>query len=93
MAGNPFDRTRLGYDSLFGPDTVFHHWQPRPAENATLVETVRVPVLDLDRSKYVEFGTAVAVLLGFGWACWKLFVVVSRSGIESNKRETTKKDL
>lgn len=33
-AGNPFDRTILGYDQLFGEGTVFHHFEPSAATGA-----------------------------------------------------------
>ena len=74
MGVNPFDRIHLGYDGLFGPKTMFYHWLPRPlvGGNATLVETLSVPVLDLDRTQNVERGTVVVVLLGLVWVCWKL---------------------
>ena len=29
MHTNPFDRVRVGYDTLFGSRTIFYHWEPR----------------------------------------------------------------
>lgn len=85
MAVNPFDRRHLGYDVLFGPKTMFYHWQPQPPpSNRTststpstfLLETLDVPVLDLDGARYVEFATVLVVLLGFVWVCWKLLILM-----------------
>ncbi|KIW00708.1 uncharacterized protein PV09_07694 [Verruconis gallopava] len=65
---SPFDRVNLGYDGLFGPKTVFFHFTPAAsadgAHTAKLVRRLDVPVLDLDRSWYVELGTVIAVLFG-----------------------------
>lgn len=47
------------------------------------MNSLEVPVLDLDRSRYVEVGTAVGVLLGFAWVCWCLVGVWGRSGYGS----------
>ncbi|KAL2022565.1 hypothetical protein VTK56DRAFT_5172 [Thermocarpiscus australiensis] len=79
---HPFERANLGYDALFGPETVFWHVEPRPAEGGgpLLVSSVRVPVLDSDRAGWVNAGTAAAVLVGFAWVVWKLVGVYVRSG-------------
>lgn len=72
---NPFDRTQLGFEGLFGPRTMFYHLDPAP-NNATgkLVERINIPVLDTDTasSKTVEGITVVTILLGFLWVLWKL---------------------
>lgn len=70
MSVNPFDRVNLGYDGLFGPKTMFYHVPP--AEGARLVEEVKVPVMDLEKSGWVEMGTTIVVALGFAWVCYKL---------------------
>ena len=71
MNTNPFDRVNLGYDSLFGPRTIFHHLQP--SLNADLlVEELTVPVLGLSGAKWVEVGTVSCVLVGFVWVCRQL---------------------
>ncbi|MCJ1361505.1 protease B nonderepressible form [Acarospora aff. strigata] len=77
MSVNPFDRANLGYDGLFGPRTMFYHLQPTAVGNGngSLVETLRVPVLDAGKTEWVERGTVVVVLLGFLWVCWRLGVV------------------
>jgi hypothetical protein len=90
---NPFERANLGYDGLFGPRTVFWHVEPRPEGNS-LMTTLKVPVLDLAKSQHVNVGTAIAVLLGFAWAAWKLFGVFATSGYgreEGSKAKTGKK--
>ncbi|KAK3313433.1 PIG-X [Apodospora peruviana] len=77
---NPFERVNLGYDGLFGPRTVFWHVEPRPLGGGQLQNAIRVPVLDLDKSAWVNIGTAVAVLVGFAWVAWRLAAVYLSSG-------------
>lgn len=90
---NPFDRVNLGYDGLFGPRTLFYHLNPTAASSdGRLVSKIAVPVLDLDKSWYVEAGTAVGVLLGFGWVCWCLWGVWVRSGWKSHAEGTLEND-
>ncbi|KKY20608.1 putative protein pbn1 [Diplodia seriata] len=53
MSVNPFDRTNLGYEGLFGNRAMFYHVPPAKdggAGEGGLVETLKVPVLDLDRA-------------------------------------------
>lgn len=83
---NPFERVNLGYDGLFGPRTVFWHVEPRPQGSSRVTSSITVPVLDLDKAKWVNVGTAAAVLLGFAWVAWKLLSVYLASGYGS---ETT----
>ena len=64
---NPFDRTNLGYDTAFGRRTAFWHLK---REGPAL--QIEVPVLNLDRARYVERGTVIAALAGFVWICWCL---------------------
>lgn len=71
MSNNPFDRVNLGFDGLFGPKTMFYHVPPA-SDGERLVSEIQVPVLDPDSAGYVRFGTAVAVLMGFAWICWKM---------------------
>lgn len=71
MSVNPFDRSNLGYDGLFGPKTLFHH-VGAAAEAKTLMETLEIPVLTETKTGYVEIGTAAAVLLGFLWVLLSL---------------------
>ncbi|KAI9714755.1 MAG: protease B nonderepressible form [Bogoriella megaspora] len=86
MSVNPFDRTNLGYDGLFGPRTMFYHVPPRQNESGWLVETIPVPVLDLDRAWYVEWGTMLAIFAGFSWVVWKLVKVLRNTGSQSQKK-------
>ncbi|KAI5364814.1 Putative glycosylphosphatidylinositol-mannosyltransferase I, PIG-X/PBN1 [Septoria linicola] len=96
MSTNPFDRVNLGYDGLFGPKTMFYH-VPASVDRERLVEQLRVPVLDPSQAAWIPFGTLIAVLVGFGWVCWKLFggkqapVVHSNgAGDVTRESETTK---
>ncbi|KAH0538743.1 hypothetical protein FGG08_004696 [Glutinoglossum americanum] len=89
MSVNPFDRVNLGYDGLFGPKTMFYQLSPQPANSSgLLLETVGVPVLDLDKSRTVEIGTVTAIVLGFVWVCWKLWL----AGTGSMETREVKKD-
>ncbi|KAG0652407.1 pbn1 [Hyphodiscus hymeniophilus] len=78
---NPFDRVNIGYDGLFGPKTMFYHLSPGVE---TLFIEVSVPVLESDKSDYVESGTAGVVVLGFMWVLWCLFRVWRRHGYGSS---------
>ena len=78
---NPFEKGNLGYDGLFDEGTVFWHVAPRPVGGrSSLVNAVRVPVLDLDKAGWVNAGTAAAVLVGFAWVVWKLVGVYMAAG-------------
>ncbi|ESZ93721.1 hypothetical protein SBOR_5906 [Sclerotinia borealis F-4128] len=92
---NPFDRVNLGYDGLFGPQTMFYHVSPVAVPDGRLMNTVIVPVLDLNKSKWVEMGTASVVLMGFLWVVWCLFSVWRREGYgkgsKGEKVDTKKK--
>lgn len=81
MSNNPFDRTNLGFDGLFGPKTMFYHIPPASDVDA-LVSELRVPVLVPQNAEYVRFGTATAVVMGFAWVCWKILSGV-RSGSQN----------
>lgn len=54
-----------------------------------LVERLRAPVMDLARAKYVEVGTAVAVVVGFAWVCWMLLKPASSSSSSSSSVAAT----
>lgn len=72
---NPFDRTQLGFEGLFGPRTMFYHLDPAPSNlTSGLVEKIMMPVLDTDTasSQNVERITIATILLGFLWVLWKL---------------------
>jgi len=86
MSTNPFDRVNLGYDGLFGPKTMFYHIPPALSLGSELVECPRVPVLESESARFVQIGTLVAVLAGFGWVCWKL---VKGVGVKENKEKKT----
>ncbi|KAK3060603.1 hypothetical protein LTS18_008178 [Coniosporium uncinatum] len=94
MSSSPFDRTNLGYESLFGERTYFYHVPPA-AGTAKLVETLQVPVLDLNKSWYVEWGTVAAVVLGALWVASKLSQVAFKKGVttesQSNRNDKGKK--
>lgn len=80
FSSSPFDRLKLGYDSLFGPRTLFWHLEPTPTPGSShLMLGGQVPVLDLERSGSVAAVTAAVVLAGFAWVAWKLTVVYSKT--------------
>ncbi|KAG9531599.1 PIG-X-domain-containing protein, partial [Aureobasidium melanogenum] len=86
MSVNPFDRTNIGFDGLFGPKTLFHHIGAS-YEAKTLMETLDIPVLNETKTRFVELGTGVAVLLGFLWVLWCL-VRPARKGLQkADKKE------
>ena len=80
FAGSPFDRVDLGYEGLFAPETVFYHLSPETGEGYS---EVTVPVLSTRFGAQVEVGTAVVVMLGFGWVLWKLWGVWRGEGYGS----------
>ncbi|KAI5288584.1 protease B nonderepressible form [Ascosphaera acerosa] len=97
---SPFDRRQIGYDVLFDreSETAFYHVNPLPgaasvsaaADGLQLVETIRVPVLDvtppdaagtncLRSAASVEVVTVVAIVAGLLWVLLKL-----RQGLNVN---------
>ncbi|KAL9128667.1 MAG: hypothetical protein Q9217_002695 [Psora testacea] len=76
MSTNPFDRVNLGYDGLFGPKTMFYHLQS--LSNGSLVESISVPVLDLESSSWIESGTVGLIVVGFAWLCWRLAQILDK---------------
>lgn len=99
IPAGPFDCTKLGYDGLFNPGTVFWHVEPRlpssssgaVASSGRLVSEVRVPVLDLERAGWVNVGTAAVVAVGFAWVVWRLVGVWWREGYGAVGGEESKK--
>lgn len=82
LSGNPFDKTQLGWDTLFGPNTMFYQINPdKDAAAGRLVEDLDVPVLRLGdgeglfRTTNIELGTVAVITLGLLWVLWKLGVV------------------
>jgi len=73
---NPFDRTQLGYDGLFGPRTMFYHLDPAPrgGRAGRLTERIAVPVLGTEAAsaRTIETLTVLTIGLGFLWVLWKL---------------------
>lgn len=63
---------------------MFYHLSPEVSNNVgnegRLVSGLKVPVLDLGKSRYMEVGTALVVLLGFAWVMWCLLRVWGRTG-------------
>ncbi|PWY70279.1 protein pbn1 [Aspergillus heteromorphus CBS 117.55] len=89
---NPFDRTNLGWDAPFSPRTTFYQVNPS-ASGDRLVEGLDVPVLQLKErglfgSKTVEWGTVMAISLGFLWVLWRL---VAGAGTRRAEGEREKK--
>ena len=80
MKVNPFDRINLGYDGLFGPQTMFYHFEPAPNPNFGIVEPIAVPVLDEHRKAWLDSGTGVVVVLGFLWILWRMVALRNWQG-------------
>ncbi|KAJ5087809.1 hypothetical protein N7456_011425 [Penicillium angulare] len=84
---NPFDRTHLGYDSLFSPRTFFYQLHP---QSEHLVEKLDAPVLNLGdgqgffQTHNIELGTSIVISLGFFWVLWQLARVAWSSGLGAN---------
>lgn len=86
FGGSPFDRAHVGYDSLFGSNTVFWHVNPK-SDSGRLTASVDVPVLKTGYEDYIGMGTSAAIALGFAWVLWKLASGYSSRG--STKAEAT----
>lgn len=93
MAGNPFDRANLGWESLFNPQTMFFQLHPSSGKGDRLVEDLSVPVLRLEesqnisRTKTIELSTVVVITLGLLWILWKLGLVVRAPGTSERGRK------
>ena len=60
------------------------HRQHDPS-SSLLIHTIDVPVLDLQRSTYLEIGTVLVVLLAFSWLCWSLMVTTTATTTATQK--------
>lgn len=95
MGLNPFERTNLGWNGLFGPRTTFYQLNPG-SEN--LVEHIEVPVLGLQdgffQARNIELITCVVISLGFLWVLWRLFRVAWSSGVgpDGNLKDSDRHD-
>ncbi|KAJ5619061.1 hypothetical protein N7510_003045 [Penicillium lagena] len=97
MGTNPFDRTNLGWDGLFGPRTMFFQLHPSSSStsSAKLVEHIDVPVLRLRgaeglfQARNIELGTVLVVGLGFLWVVLRLVRVAWSSGVGSKRHRGT----
>ena len=92
---NPFDRTQLGYEGLFGPRTMFYHLDPAPCSGGDpvrLVERILVPVLDTQVASSLTIGlvTMITITLGFLWVLLKLRKAVWPGSRISNSAEVKK---
>ncbi|KAH7041096.1 PIG-X [Microdochium trichocladiopsis] len=83
FTNSPFDRPHVGYDSLFSAETLFWHIDPQPERTNLLTNDINVPVLNTEQATWVNAGTTLVVMLGFGWILWKLVWVAQRSGLSS----------
>ncbi|KAJ5573624.1 uncharacterized protein N7459_008051 [Penicillium hispanicum] len=89
MGVNPFDRSNLGYDGLFGPRTMFYQLHPK---SERLVEELDVPVLQLKegeglfQARNIELITCAVISLGFLWVLWRLIRVAWSSGLGSEDK-------
>lgn len=71
---NPFDRAHLGYDSAYGPLTMFYHLMPS-STSGRIAETLTVPVYNTAHATpwKVEAITLAVIVAGFAWvlrAAW-----------------------
>lgn len=74
---NPFDRVHLGYESLFGPRTMFYHVAPQPSLGIEeLIESLQVPALSVEKAGNVEMGAVTIVVLGALWLVAKLLRIL-----------------
>jgi hypothetical protein len=85
MSTNPFDRVNLGYDGLFGPKTMFYHI-PVASDVSSTVSQIKVPVLNAENGQWIQVGTLIAVVLGFGFICWQLLQSVGLGGQGQSKK-------
>lgn len=93
FSNNPFDRQKLGYDTLFSSNTVFWHAEPRPAKGGRIVNRITVPVLKQEAASWVGLGTAAVIALGFAWVLWKIVsTYMSHGHRDPSKSESTRKD-
>ncbi|PHH62948.1 hypothetical protein CDD81_6581 [Ophiocordyceps australis] len=84
LSSNPFERPGLGFERLFGADTVFWHLSPIPDSRGSLTNAMSVPVLRADAASWITAGTSAVVGLGFMWVIWKLLVSYMRGGQASS---------
>nr|POE65309.1 protein pbn1 [Quercus suber] len=97
MSVNPFDRVNLGYDGLFGPKTMFYHIPPAMSQDR-LLANVQVPILNPSSSivtnGWVTVGTALAVVLGFGWVVgMSIKGLIGQKSAAKNKIQPTSKKV
>lgn len=92
MASNPFDRVHLGYETLFGSKTRFMHVNAVPVGNGTgqLVEWINVPILNTQRTGWVEMGTVGTVVITFLGLCWILLRKNRQAKGATQRQEKTK---
>ena len=72
MSVNPFDRINLGYDGLFGQNSMFYHLTPNASSGQAFVEQLDVPVLDSDKAAWLSTGTSLVIALGLLWVLWAM---------------------
>jgi PIG-X / PBN1 len=95
FAVSPFDRTALGYDAMFGGNTLFYHVPPATYNSATggkAVASLKVPVLDTGKAQYVGAGTVGVVVLGMLWIVWSLWRGVWSKGSTGPTKASSKSD-
>jgi hypothetical protein len=86
MSTNPFDRVNLGYDGLFGPKTMFYHIPPASNVSST-VSQIKVPVLNAENGQWIQVGTLIAVVLGFGFICMQLLKSAGLGGKKQSEKD------
>lgn len=89
---NPFERQGVVVEKLLPEKNVFYHL----SDDGEGYQTISVPVLSTQYERYIELGTSLVLLLGFGWVMWKSLQVLLKvgygSGEEKVKVETKKNE-
>jgi hypothetical protein len=79
---------------LFGLKTRFMHVEPARVKGigGELVEWIDVPVLDLNKTGWVEVGTVGTVIAAFLGLCWVLFGKTGAQGRKEVERVAKKRE-
>ena len=82
---NPFVRQGMAVEKLLPEKSVFYHLGLADGESS--YKTVTVPVLSTEYEKYIESGTSLVIMLGFGWVMCKAVQVLMGVGYGSGSQK------